>query len=171
MSSLENVQVLGMDEAYEVEIEAAVSAANAFKFAIPYHCQVEDFGVVITENFVTQVTTEPVAALGKITAANGFSGTVVDLVTLTLGNGNTSLKQGDGTKAAQTAIALDTDLDDGDVVYADLDAQPVQFAPGDTLVLYHKTAGSDAGGSYIPFVRLRVGGAGYEKANAWTHVD
>src|SRR3990167_8689560 len=160
MASPQEAQVLGL-ELTPVEVETA--AAVIKRYAIGYHCQIEEFGVVITEDFVAHGT-DPVVRLEK---EDKWAGTATVLVTLGLGSSNTDLKKGDGSKAAQTVIAADTDLDNGQVVLSADNDEPFQLLPGEVLVFRASTAAGEAGGAYIPFVRLRAAGNDARRTNVW----
>ena len=164
MSFGDGIMLLGI-ELTAKQVEDA--AADLKDYPIPVHCQVEDFGVYVTEDFVAQAT-DPIVALQKKTT---IGGTATTLISLTLGSSNTTLKKGDGTKALQTTIAADTDLDNGDVVYAKRSAGAQQFAPGDVLTLRHNGAATGAGGAYVPWVTLRVAGQAPVRDNCWIQDD
>lgn len=161
LSLLGGMNVDGVAESHAVQVED--SAADIIEVVIPFHCQVEAFGVYITENFDAHAT-DPVVKLQKKTTVGGSA---TDQISLTLGSSNTNLKKGDGSKALITAIAADTDLDNGDVVYAKRGDNAVQYAPGEVLTIRHATAAGEAGGAYIPFCRLRVTGPDFTKTNTW----
>ena len=147
------------------------------EFVCPVHCEVVAFGAVIVEDFIAQAT-DPVVSLKKATTVGG-SETVLKALTL----GGTSLTRGDGDRTSvgtnypkdnQVAIAADTDLDTGDVVYADLDtlaqSQPLSdlhFWPGEVLILEHTTAATGAGGAYVPFAIVKMSGPDFTQDNTW----
>ena len=139
------------------------AAADLKDYVIPFPCQVEDFGVYITENFVAQAT-DPIVALQTKTSIGGSATTKV---TLTLGGSNTVLKKGDAVKVMQTAITADTDLDNGHVVLGKRTALPFKLNPGDVLTIRHDGAATGAGGAYIPIVLLRIEGVNMKPAVVW----
>ena len=146
------------------------------EFVCPVHCEVVAFGAVIVEDFIAQAT-DPVVSLKKALTVGG-SETVLKALTL----GGTSLTRGNGDrnvtekypKDNQVAIAADTDLDTGDVVYADLDTltlslplTSLHFWPGEVLILEHTTAATGAGGAYVPFAIVKMSGPDYTQDNTW----
>lgn len=162
-----------VDENVQVE---ETSDTLLVEFVCPVHCEVVAFGVVITEDFVAQAT-DPVVSLKKALTVGGAE-TVLKALTL----GGTTLTRGDGDrnvatlypKDNQVAIAADTDLDTGDVVYADLDTltavPPVtslHFWPGEVLILEHTTAATGGGGAYVPFAIVKMSGPEYTQDNTW----
>lgn len=164
MAGLENVMVLGL-ELSAVQVEA--TAAVVKRYFIPYHAQIEDFGFLITEDFVAQGTVFTIAL--KTEAKNGGASTTRS--TLKVDATTPTLKKGDGTKAAQTLITAETDLNNGDVVYAKGSEYPIQVTPGQTIVFEVTVAGDSAGGAGIPFCRLRVSGPDYTKTTNWIEPD
>lgn len=162
----------------EVQVEET-SNTLIVEFVCPVHCEVVAFGVVVTEDFVAQAT-DPVVSLKKATTVGG---TETVLKALTIGSSNSAgLVVGDGDrnvavmypKDNQTALAADTDLDTGDVVYANLDTLTVSkplselhFWPGEVLILEHTTAATGAGGAYVPFAIVKMSGPDYTQTNTW----
>lgn len=161
----------------EVQVEET-SNTLIVEFVCPVHCEVIAFGVVVTEDFVAQAT-DPVVSLKKATTVGGSE---TALKALTLGSSNTALTRGDGDrnvatiypKDNQVAIAADTDLDTGDVVYADLDTLTISkplselhFWPGEVLILEHTTAATGAGGAYVPFAIVKMSGPDFTQDNTW----
>lgn len=161
----------------EVQVEET-SDTLIVEFVCPVHCEVIAFGVVVTEDFVAQAT-DPVVSLKKATTVGGSE---TALKALTLGSSNTALTRGDGDrnvatiypKDNQVAIAADTDLDTGDVVYADLDTLTISkplselhFWPGEVLILEHTTAATGAGGAYVPFAIVKMSGPDFTQDNTW----
>ena len=149
-------------------IQAEAAAATLLMQAIVVWSEVVAFGVYITEDFTAQATD----AVAELLNRSKVGGTDTSLVTLTLGQSNAnSLKKGDGTVDAATAIALDADLLNGHVVFANLHSQGEsvvrKYAPGDILILNHKTAGTGAGGAYAPFVILKESGPDFTSAKVW----
>ena len=145
-------------------VEVETTAATIKDYELPFGYQIEDFGVVIVEDFVAQAT-DPVVKLQKLDKA---SGTVTDIVTLALGSSNTTLKKGNGTKEAQTAITADADLDNGHVVYCKRSALPVQIGANTILRIAVTTAATGAGGAFVPFVYIRPS---FDKRSATTWID
>jgi len=148
------------------------------EFVCPVHCEVIAFGVAITEDFIVDAT-DPVVSLKKATTVGG---TETVLKALTLGSSNANLTRGNGDrnvdvkypKDNQVALAADTDLDNGDVVYADLDtltpSQPLanlHFWPGEVLILEHTTAGGAVSGKYVPFAIVKMSGPEFTQDNTW----
>ena len=142
------------------------------EFVIPTFAEIVAFGVVITEDFVTQAT-DPVVELGSRPSPGA---TVVVLKDLTLGNSNTHtvngvsvvrLTKGDGDDDNVTALAADTDLDTGNVVYADLSGVDRHLDPGEVLILKHLTAATGAGGAYVPFAIVKFSGPDFTRSNVW----
>lgn len=153
------------------------------EFVCPVHCEVVAFGVVIVEDFIVQAV-DPVVSLKKALTVGGAE-TV--LKALTLGGSNTlGLVRGNGDrnvavnypKDNQVQLTLDTDLDTGDVVYADLGSlvtsQPLlnsHFWPGQVLILEHTTAASGAGGAYVPFAIVKMSGPDVTQDNTWRELQ
>lgn len=157
-------QILGLDEATTA---VETGAADLKTYTFPVGATVEAFGVVITEDFVTH-DADTVFSLDHL---DKIGGTRTEKAALTLGSSNANLKAGDGTKAGQTAISADADLDNGDVVFADRDNFPFEVLPGESIVFEHKTASGSAGGEAKPFVLIRVGGERNFLSNVWMEVD
>ena len=162
----------------EVQVEET-SNTLVLEFVCPVHCEVVAFGAVITEDFVSQAA-DPVVSLKKAATVGGSE---TSLKALTLGSSNTALTRGNGDrnvtekypKDNQVAIAADADLDTGDVVYADLDTLEqvvpglvnLHFWPGEVLILEHTTAATGAGGAYVPFAIVKMGGPDFTQDNTW----
>lgn len=160
----------------KVQVEET-SNTLILEFVCPVHCEVVAFGVVIVEDFVAQAT-DPVVSLKKSLTVGGAE-TVLKALTI----GGTNLTRGDGDRTStgsnypkdnQVAIAADTDLDTGDVVYADLDtlteSQPLSdlhFWPGEVIILEHTTAATGAGGAYVPFAIVKMSGPDFTQDNTW----
>ena len=188
-------QVLGgivgsYDAAAPVDNEVLVTeTSNTLiqEFCTPVWLEVIAFGVIITTDFSANAT-DPVFSLKR---ADTQGGTETVIKALTIGADNTRLAKGSGngpgetatTNAALygkdnvTAIAADTDLDTGDVVYGDLseasDASPavsLVLQPGQVLIFEHTTAGS-TGGGYVPFAIVKLGGPDFTKTNTWREVQ
>ncbi|KKK73447.1 hypothetical protein LCGC14_2893730 [marine sediment metagenome] len=154
------IQMLGL-ELTPVEVEAA--AGNIKQYVLPVYAEIINWGVYITEDFVAQGT-DPVVSINSV---DKYSGTVTELDALTLGADNTKLFKGDGSDAEATVIALDTDLDNGHVVRAQAKGASRNLNPGDVISFRKKTAASGAGGAYIPWVMLKMGGVDPTRANVW----
>ena len=151
----------------EVQVEET-SNTVILEYVVPYFMEVVDFGVVIVEDFVAQAV-DPVVSL-KSMLVQGGTETVIKA--LTLGNSNSAgLTKGDGAtypKDNQTQLTADTDLDNGDVVHADLTtADTLKLVPGQILLIEHTTAASGGGGAYVPFVLLKISGPDYTSINVW----
>lgn len=167
-----------VDAQVDHRVDVEMVAANLFEYVVPVHCEVVAFGAVITEDFVAQAT-DPVVSLKKATSVGGAE---TSLKALTLGSSNTTLTRGNGDrnvtvpypKDNQVAIALDADLDTGDVVYANLETLTVSkplsqlhFWPGEVIIFEHTTAATGAGGSYIPFAVIKISGQDFTQDNTW----
>jgi hypothetical protein len=136
-----------------VQVETA--AADIKSYVLPYPVTVLGFGVIITETFAAHAT-DPVVSLDfkdKDTART-------EIVALTL---NSALKRSDGSRVAQTALAVDSDIVLDDVVLVKGISLPKRLQPGTTLFLEAKVAAGEAGGAYIPVVLARV--EGYDLQN------
>ena len=159
------------DAAVDNEVQTEETAGvEILEFVVPYHCEIIDFGVVITEDLTTQAV-DAVVRLGR---ADTDGGTLTVIYDLTVGNSNTLLTKGDGATYAkdnQTAISVDTDLDSGDVIHADLDrvleSVGRKLVPGQVLVIEHQVASSGGGGAYVPFVLLKISGPDFTRSNVW----
>ena len=183
-------QVLGgivgsYDAAAPVDNEVLVTeTSNTLiqEFVVPVWCEVVAFGVVITTDFSANAT-DPVFSLKR---ANTQGGTETVIKALTIGADNTRLAKGDGNGPGETtgslypkdnvtAIAADTDLDTGDVVYGDLSEAADSgvsrvLQPGQVLIFEHTTAGS-TGGGYVPFAIVKLGGPDFTRTNTWREVQ
>ena len=183
-------QVLGgivgsYDAAAPVDNEVLVTeTSNTLiqEFAVPVWCEVVAFGVVITTDFSANAT-DPVFSLKR---ANTQGGAETVIKALTIGADNTRLAKGDGNGPGETtgalypkdnvtAIAADTDLDTGDVVYGDLSEAADSgvsrvLQPGQVLIFEHTTAGS-TGGGYVPFAIVKLGGPDFTRTNTWREVQ
>lgn len=150
----------------EVQVEET-SNTVILEYVVPYHMEIVDFGVVITEDFVTQAT-DPVVSLKTMLVQGG---TETALKALTLGNSNSAgLTRGNSSTYAkdnQVAISADTDLDSGMVVHADLGTANRKLVPGQILLIEHTTAATGAGGSYVPFVLLKISGPDFTSSKVW----
>ena len=168
------------DEETQVE---ETSNTVILEWVAPVWAEVIAFGVVITEDFVSQAT-DPVVSLKK---ANTVGGTETVIKALTLGADNTRLAKGDGNGPGETtgalypkdnvtAIAADADLDTGDVVYADLSEAAdsdvsLVLQPGQVLMFEHTTAATGAGGAYVPFAIVKLSGPDFTRTNTWREVQ
>jgi hypothetical protein len=160
MAYTDGLTVLGKELA-AVQVETA--AADVEDYVMPCNVTILQFGVLITEDFTAHAI-DPVVALQK---KPGIGGSATDLVTLTLSSAAT-LKAGDGTKEAQTAITASTDLDDDDVVLANPQSFPITVKSGEVITLRVKTASGSAGGAIIPFAIVRVDGlVDARQTNVW----
>lgn len=160
MAYSDGLMVLG-PELTTTQVEA--SATDIKDYLMPFPCQIESFGVVVTEDFVAQAT-DPVMKLQK---KSTLGGSATDLVSLTVGNSNTTLYKGDGTSAAKTLITADTDIDIGQVVLAKRSAFPIKIAAGEIITFRHATAATGAGGAYTPVALIRVSGEDMISSNVW----
>ena len=161
MAYTDGLMILGA-ELSAVQVETA--AAIVKQYVVPSNCTILQWGVLVTEDF-TDHTTEPTIALQKRSALSGTATTIESLVMST-----TSLfKSGDGTKAIQTAIALDTDIDNGDVLLGNPEDMPVTVQSGEIISFEVTTAATSAGGAFIPFAVVRIDGeVDARQTNVWT---
>lgn len=160
MGYSDGLMVLGSDIA-AVAQNAVTGVVKTYRQGYPM--QIEGFGVVITTTFGVSAT-DPVIKLQKI----GTDGsTITDLVVLTLGNSNTNLKKGDGTKALVTAIVADTDLVAGALVMGKRSAFPIAIVAGEQIQFNVTVQGSSAVGAYVPVVLLRAAGEQVNATNTW----
>ena len=141
------------------------------EWVCPVFAEIVAFGVHIVEDFDAHAT-DPVVSLKKATTVGG---TETVIKALTLGSGNTKLTVGNGTLDNQTAIAADTDLDTGDVVFADLTANlsstlSLKLIPGEVLIFEHTTAAGEAGGAYVPFAIVKLSGPDFTASNVWREI-
>lgn len=152
MAYTDGLMIIGSDlPAVQVE----TSAADLDDFVIPCNATVLQIGVLVTEDF-TDHTINPVFSLTKKSAIGGADTAVVSV---TLAGGSTStLKYGDGVKEAQTALADDADIDNGDVILAYPGSFPITVKAGEVLTLQATIASGSAGGAYVPFAILRIDG-------------
>jgi hypothetical protein len=137
---------------------------------VPIPCDVEvlAWGAIVTEDFVVH-TADPILTIGT---CNDVGDTALDtnLQSLTLSSSAVAtLKSGDGTKEAQTAIAASTDLDAGDVILAAPQGFPLHIDGGKFFGWELTTASGSAGGAIVPFAIVRVnGGVDGRQTNVWT---
>lgn len=157
-------QILGLELA---AVQTETAAADIVTYTFPVAVQVEAFGAVLLEDF-TAHTLIPTISLDHL---DKIGGTRTEIVALAIDSSNTTLLAGDGNKPGQTALSADTDLDNGDVVFADADAFPYNVLPGESLVFEAKVASGSSGGAYKCFVLYRIGGQRNQLTNVWSHVD
>lgn len=157
-------QILGHDIT-TVQVETAAADVKLYNF--PVAVTVEAFGAVITEDF----TAHAIPSVWSIDLVDTTGGTRTEKAALTLDSTNTILYAGDGDKAAQTVLTATTDLDNGDVVFADGDNFPFEVLPGQAVVLEHKTATGTAGGACALFALIRVGGQRNQLTRVWMEKD
>ena len=120
-----------------INMEDAATVIKEYTVPVPLH--VLDFGVYITETLTAQATDMVI----NVSTAVILGGTRTVLIPLTVGNSNTNLKKGDGTFPFKTAIALDADLKDGDVVLCKRTALPApRFDPARRLHVFNGLAWS-----------------------------
>lgn len=151
----------------EVQVEET-SNTLIMEWVCPVHAEVIAFGVVITEDFSAQAT-DPVV---ELKTAVTVGGTETSLKALTLGNSSaTTITKGDGTLDNQTALAADTDLDTGAVVFANLSGVDRVLTPGQVLIFQHTTAATGAGGAYVPFAIVRFSGPDFRLSNVWRELQ
>lgn len=147
-----------------------------YAWAVPHHWEIIDFGVLITQDFSVH-TVDPVVRLQSRTLV---AGPVTVIKDLTLGTTNlVGLTRGDGDRNVrelyprdnQVQLALDADLNNGDVVHADLDtvdeAVGRHLWPGQVLELVHAVAADEVDGAYIPYVLVRISGPDFTQDNVW----
>lgn len=165
----------------DVQVETA--AYQVAEWMAPTWCEVIAFGAVITEDFAAHAV-DPVISLKKAPTVAGAETTIK---ALTLGSSNTRLAKGNGNGPGETTgalypkdnvtvIAADTDLDNGDVVYADLseaaDAGVSRvLQPGEVLIFEHTTAAGELGGAYAPFAIVKFSGPDFTRTNTWREVQ
>lgn len=150
MAYTDGLMVLGA-ELSAVQVETA--AAIVKQYVVPCNVTILQWGVLVTEDF-TDHTTEPTIALQKRSALSGTATAIESLVMST-----TSLfKKGDGTKEAQTAIAADTDIDNGHVLLGNPQNMPVTVKAGEIISFEVTTATTSVGGAFIPFAVVRIDG-------------
>lgn len=161
MAYTDGLMILGA-ELSAVQIETA--AAIVKQYVVPANVTILQWGVLVTEDF-TDHTSEPTIALRKASALSGTATTIESMIMST-----TSLfKKGDGTKEAQTAIALDTDIDNGHVLVGNPQNMPVTVKAGEILMFEVTTAATSAGGAFIPFAVLRIDGeVDRRQTTVWT---
>lgn len=166
MAYTEPLMVLVPQDDGQITTSEVETAAELSEWLIPMNISVLQFGAHVTEDF-TAHTVDPVLTIGKKAT---LGGTVTNLASVTLSSAATAaLKSGDGVKEAQTAIALSTDLDAGDVILAYPGLFPIPVAGGEFLVVELTTAAGTAGGAIIPFVIARVDGeTDGRQTNVWT---
>lgn len=160
----DGLMVLGTELA---ATQTEAGAADIEDYVMPFPCQIESFGVYITEDLSAQATDSVVKLQKKTT----LGGAATDLVSLTLGSSNTTLAQGDGTTAGATAITADADIDNGDVVLGKRSAFPISISAGEVITFRHATASTGAGGAYIPVALIRVQGENMAASNVWVQED
>lgn len=149
----------------QVQIEET-SDTIVLQWITPFYAEIIAFGVCVTEDFVAQ-TDAVVTLKTQLTIA----GTETVVKALTLGADNTKLSKGDNSFDNVTAIAADTDLDTGAVIFADLSGTPSKkLVPGQVILVEHTTAAGGAGGSYVPFVLVKISGPDFKYANVWREV-
>jgi len=157
------VPVDGSGDPQTSEVETAAVLAE---FLVPSNVTVLEWGVHVTEDCVVHAS-DPVITLGKRVLSGG---TITALQTLTLSSAAT-LKAGDGSKEAQTAITASTDIDDGDTILANPGALPLTVQSGEFLTFELTTASGSTGGSIIPFAIVRLdGGVDARQTNVWMDV-
>ena len=162
MSYSDGTMILGPELA-TAEFETAATLKD---YELPFAYQIEEFGVVVTEAMTAQAT-DSIWKVQKLTTG----GTPVDVITLTIGNSNTNLKKGDGTKEAQTAISVDTDLAAGSVVLCPRSTLPVSVTAHTVLRIAVTTGQTGAGGAGVPFVIIRPQGIDSRSTAVFTDVS
>lgn len=166
----------------KVQVEET-SNTLLLEFVVPVWCEVIAFGAVVVEDFSAHAV-DPVVELKR---ADTVGGTETSIKALTLGSSNTRLAKGDGNGPGETtgalypkdnvtAISVDADLDTGDVVYADLSEAAdsgvsLVLQPGQVLIFQHTTAAGEAGGAYVPFAIVKLGGPDFTRTNTWREVQ
>lgn len=136
----------------ERQVEAV--AADNDTIYLPYPCTILAFGALITETFAAHAV-DPVLSLDFLNKDTART----EILAITI---NSALKRGDGSRAAFTALAADSDIVANDVVQYRGAALPKKLPAGTTLIVEHKTAAGEAGGAYRAQVLVRVDG--YELA-------
>lgn len=161
MAYTDGLMVLGA-ELSAVQIETA--AAIVKQYVMPCNVTILEWGVLVTEDF-TDHTSEPEIKLQKRSALSGTATVLESLIMST-----TSLfKKGDGTKEAQTAIALDTDIDNGHVLLGNPQNMPITVQSGEIISFEVTTAATSVGGAFVPFAIVRVDGSvDKRQTNVWT---
>ena len=148
-------------------VQVETSAADYNEWVMPCDFTVLEFGVLITEDLVAQATN---AWILKLQLRQTPAGTSTTLATITIADASTGLRSGDGSKAAQTALVLASDIDAGDVVLADM-SLPVSGRSGEYLAIEVTQAATSTGGAGHPYAILRLdGGADRRQTNVWSRV-
>ena len=165
MSYSEGLVVYGIDNTTPTQLEA--SAGEIADYHMPVAGQVEDFGIIITEDLAAQ-TTDAIVAIGTKEAEGG---TFTKKIGLTVGNSNLTLKKGDSQRAMQTVIVADADIDNGDIIHAKQSALPFKFNAGQIITLDHELACTTTGGAGILFFVVRFSLGQPERTNVWVQDD
>ncbi len=136
----------------EITAISLTATSTGGSIHIPFSCQLEEVLFVVTTTLGTQ-TTDAVVKLRK--KVDGGADT--DLVSLTIGAQNTTLKKGDGTREAQTAITASANLTLGSIVYPKRTTVPVQLGVFDILHVDVSTAaaGGAPAGAIVPIILVR----------------
>lgn len=137
---------------HEVTTVQSDTTANTVKdYTFPFGFIVLDWGVVLTEDWAAQ-TQDWVVGISKLDKTGG---TATVIATCTVGNSNTNLKKGDGVKEAQTAIAIDTELLNGHVVWGPRSTMPHHAKTSNILRLLVTTASTTTGGAGTIFAFVK----------------
>jgi hypothetical protein len=156
-----------IDGSGDPEINSFETGVTQAEFVMPFDGQIEEFGVYISEDLTAQNTD----AVYTLKTAPTIGGSETSQIALTVGNSNTALKQGDGVKAAQTAISVDADIDNGDVVLAKRSLLPIQIAAGTVVILESTTQSTGAGGAGFAFFGYRHSGVNLAASNVWVQTE
>lgn len=137
-------------------------------FVIPVPCTIIAFGFqIVFEDVDYDTISVPMVTSLDVEFPTG---TRVEILTLTLDPA--TLKEGDGSRPAQTlGAAQGTDIDRGHVVMYDGSALPKKLVAGSVLIFEHKVQGVGGGaatGLYVPFALLRLDGYDFVSANVWS---
>jgi len=154
------LHIFGMEKS---PVQAETSAATIQDYYIPTWLEVINWGVILTEDFVT-ISTDWVVGISKLDKQGG---TVTAIDTLTVGNGNTNLFRGDGDAAQATVISLDTDLDNGHMIIAQSKSATRVVSPGQILRLKVVTASNTAGGAGVVWAQCKLGGMDPRLSTVW----
>lgn len=164
MAYTDGLMILGA-ELTAVQVETA--AAVVKQYVVPANVTILQWGVLVTEDFTAHTLT-PTIVLQKRSALSGTATVLDTLVLATV----TGFKKGDGVKEAQTAIAADTEIDNGHVILGYLGDMPQTVKAGEIISFEVTVASGSAGGAIVPFAIVRIDGiVDARQSTVWSSVS
>ena len=140
-------------------VDISAASADLATIICPVPLLVYQFGLQVTETIVTLATGAVLLERSTVPAASQSTVATIEL-------DSTSLLRGNSTSAAQTALALSSDLVAGDVIWSANTSFPIVIEAPQVLTLSHTQ--TSIGGELRAFIVGRWLPIEYHSAEMWT---